>query len=313
MTAPDLHPSIKRLADVLGSPADSSDGQESWISVYLGSAERLPRVYTTRAHTHNLAWWHQQNGILAGKGFGSSPHGGRYIERSDAAPNGFEVVTEWTIPFVNPRTGLKATVMFESYDPDAFLGGLGVAESQAATRTAKRVADFLGFFRDASECELILPEGRLSIDDLQSCGISIVTEVNDELMRYLKADPRRLHALTPRDFEKVITRILLDLGLHVWLTPEQKDGGRDILAVSKSSVGTVLTLVECKHYRHDRPVSVDIVRGVYGVLQQQRATNALIATTSRFTKDAIEFREAVRYQMELKDFRGIAEWLAKYS
>jgi hypothetical protein len=308
-----VHNSIKRLAEVVGPPADARDDQDNWYSVYLGNEKQIPRVYTTRAHTHDLAWWHQQNGIVTGDDFGKRPFSGRYMEQNDAAEAGFEIVSEMTVPFVNERTGFKAAVMLETYDPDAFLGAWGVAESRAVTNRAIKVAEFLGFFHDESDCELILPEGALAFDDLEACGIAIVTDVNDNLLRRIKADSKQLHTLTPREFEKLISRLLLDLGFHIWLTPHQKDGGRDVLAISKSPAGTVLTLVECKKYREDRPVPVDVVRGVYGVMQQQRATNALIATTSRFTKDAIEFRDTLRYQITLKDAGDIAEWIAKYS
>ncbi len=237
---------------------------------------------------------------------------GQYIEQNPSGQNGFEMVSEMTVPFLNERTGFKAAVMMEVYDPEAFLGGWGVAVRRSVRERATKVAEFLGFFHEESDCELILPDGALAFDDLEACGISIATDINEDLLRRLNNDAKQLHTLTPREFEKLIARLLLDLGFHIWLTPTQKDGGRDLLAINKSPVGTLLTLVECKKYRQDRPVSVDVVRGVYGVMQQQRATNALIATTSRFTKDAIEFRDTLRYQIDLKDADDIAEWLAKY-
>ena len=89
--------------------------------------------------------------------------------------------------------------MSETYDPDAFREAWGATETRAIQNKATAVADFMGFFREDSECELILPEGTLTIADLETCGLSIVHDVNDKLLRELKREPNQLHSLGGRE------------------------------------------------------------------------------------------------------------------
>jgi len=63
--------------------------------------------------------------------------------------------------------------------------------------------------------------------------------------------------------------------------------------------GDLLYIIDCKRYSPDKPVGTEIVRGVYGVSQQERATMGVVATTSYFTKDAQQFQRMVKYQLSL--------------
>jgi hypothetical protein len=136
--------------------------------------------------------------------------------------------------------------------------------------------------------------------------------INDELVRYLAAHPEKLYSLDPRKFEELVEAIFRDFGYDVVLTPKSKDGGLDIRATRKDSVGTLLYLIECKRYAATRPVGVDIVRGLYGVATTERASCGLIVTTSHFTRGAKEFADKVKYQMSLRDYSDLVNWLGEY-
>lgn len=137
-------------------------------------------------------------------------------------------------------------------------------------------------------------------------------EINEELIRYLAANPSKMRELSPRKFEELVADMFRNQGYDVTLTQRSKDGGMDIIAVQRSDIGTIMTIVECKRYAPDNKVGVDIVRGVYGVVEQQRATRGIIVTTSFFTRDAEAFRRSVPYRMGLADFnvltKEINEW-----
>jgi HJR/Mrr/RecB family endonuclease len=142
--------------------------------------------------------------------------------------------------------------------------------------------------------------------------VSHIVTVNDEVLAHLKSHPTLLYELTPRKFEEVISAVLKGLGYDVELTRQTRDGGKDLYAVHHSSLGDHLYLVECKRYAPDRPVGVDIVRSLYGVVQQERATMGVVVTTSYFTKAAREFRNAVSYSLALKDYKDLEHWLGDY-
>ena len=131
----------------------------------------------------------------------------------------------------------------------------------------------------------------------------------EKLLREIALYPSSIHSLSPRKFEELIAQILDRQGFDVTLTGQTRDGGRDILAVKNSILGEHLFLVECKKYAPDNPVSIAVVRQLYGVIEADRATAGIICTTSHFTKDAQTFADNLRHRLSLKDYRDIESWL----
>jgi restriction system protein len=56
-------------------------------------------------------------------------------------------------------------------------------------------------------------------------------------------------------------------------------------------------------------VGVEVVRELYGVVQVEKATAGIVATTSHFTKGAKDLQSQLSYQMSLKDYVDVQEWL----
>lgn len=136
-----------------------------------------------------------------------------------------------------------------------------------------------------------------------------ISEVDEELLKRLSNDPHLLNELSPRKFEEVIAEILLRQGYEVQITPFSKDGGKDICAAKKEALGSFLYIVQCKKYAPNRPVGVEVVRELYGVVQVEKATAGIVATTSHFTKGAKDLQSQLSYQMSLKDYVDVQEWL----
>ncbi len=140
-----------------------------------------------------------------------------------------------------------------------------------------------------------------------------------ELIAYLKRNPEMLYELDPRAFEKLIAEILSAHGWKVHLTARTNDGGYDLFAIEENGALGLETswLVECKRYAPDRPVGVDVVRALYGsniFMGKSAGAGAamkLLATTSYFTKGAHDLK-ASTYDLALKDYEGILDWLNTY-
>ena len=66
-------------------------------------------------------------------------------------------------------------------------------------------------------------------------------------------------------------------GFEVTLTKRTRDGGVDLFLVRYTSFGQLLTLVDTKRYRHDRPVGVGVVRELYGVVESLNASAGVVA------------------------------------
>jgi len=140
----------------------------------------------------------------------------------------------------------------------------------------------------------------------------IITDINEEVKKYLNKHPEKLYQLTPRKFEELIASIMRDLGFDVELTKATKDGGKDIIATIKNSVTSFLVYIECKKYSPENKIGVEIIRNVLGVHHIDKPSKSIIVTTSFFTPDAIEESRKVENQLDLRDFNDIKTWLSRY-
>jgi restriction system protein len=97
-----------------------------------------------------------------------------------------------------------------------------------------------------------------------------------------------LTSVTPREFEHIVERLYSAMGYNTHLTPPKKDGGRDIVA-KKEKIGALEhLLIECKQYT--KPVGVEIVRALLGVVSDEKVNKGVLVTTSTATKGTREFK-----------------------
>jgi HJR/Mrr/RecB family endonuclease len=150
-------------------------------------------------------------------------------------------------------------------------------------------------------------------DEPSSGIIDVVGQLSSQLIDYLSRHPKALYSLKPRQFEELVAELLAGFGWDVELTPATRDGGFDLFAITKDRSGLRSSwIIECKKYAPENKVGVDIVRSIYGIQTDRRIANVLLATTSFFTEDAKKYK-AERYDLELRDYYGILEWLGAYS
>jgi restriction system protein len=168
----------------------------------------------------------------------------------------------------------------------------------------------LQWLRNFELTGLVDPNGApLQSGSQQDRIIADVRSVSDKLLERVHADPSMMYDLPSRRFEELIAELLQRLGYQVELTPASRDGGKDIFAAKKDDLGSFLYLVECKRHAPHHKVGVELIRQLYGVVQAERATAGILATTSFFTEPAREFQRQVAHQMSLQDFFGLQKWL----
>lgn len=129
-----------------------------------------------------------------------------------------------------------------------------------------------------------------------------VSAVSGDLIRALAERPELMYDLHPRRFEELLAELFARQGFDVELTKQTRDGGYDLWVVHHTPAGSLLTLVDAKRNRADRPVGVGIVRQLYGVVEATRASAGLIATTSFFSPEAKQFQEEIPFRLGLKDY-----------
>jgi hypothetical protein len=143
--------------------------------------------------------------------------------------------------------------------------------------------------------------------------VEAAQSINAELIVHLSRHPNELYKLKSRHFEELIAEILSSFGWRVDLTQTTRDGGYDIFAISTDKMAGVETswIIECKKFAPTRKVGIDYVRALYGVKTEHQVPNMMLATTSYFTKDVHSYK-ASRYDLTLRDYEGILEWLNTY-
>ncbi|CDZ59628.1 restriction endonuclease [Neorhizobium galegae] len=139
-----------------------------------------------------------------------------------------------------------------------------------------------------------------------------VRGLEHDLLAYLRAQPHMLLSLSPRDFERAMGAYYEDRGWRVELTPASKDGGKDLIIAKADEAGKRICYVECKRYDRDNPVSVGIIRQLWGVVDKDSVTSGIVATTSFFTKGAKAESQEKRmaHRMALYDYDALTAMLS---
>jgi hypothetical protein len=139
----------------------------------------------------------------------------------------------------------------------------------------------------------------------------VIVQVTGDFQRLLDESairPEELLQLTPRQFEEFIAELWDRFGYQVELTKPTRDGGRDVVAVRRAEA-ELRFLIECKRNNLSHKVGVSLVRALYGVKTHEKATKAILATTSYFTRTAKEFFEEHRWELEPRDYQGVLDWI----
>lgn len=145
------------------------------------------------------------------------------------------------------------------------------------------------------------------------CVRAELVAVNAEFMNWLSRHPDYMRELPPRKFEEVVAAILADLGHTVEITPQTRDGGYDIIASLRTSLGEVLTIVECKRWLPPAKVDLAVVeRFIYTLRERTKANRGLIVTTTQFSMDARKAAQDYKLLLKLADFGALKEMASQY-
>lgn len=146
--------------------------------------------------------------------------------------------------------------------------------------------------------------------DPASSIVRVAADAEQKLLRYFIAHPAQLRTIDRRDFERLVAQIFREFGYDAEVTARTRDGGRDVIAVRQAEVD-VKYLIECKRPDPDHAVSVSAVRELLGVKHDDRATKAILATTTHLSPDAKLFVQRNCWELEAREYDGLMEWLSK--
>jgi restriction system protein len=131
------------------------------------------------------------------------------------------------------------------------------------------------------------------------------------LLKNIYAQNSLIDVVDPREFEKIVAELLQYKGYDVHLTKRTKDGGYDIIALTKVGGIPFKLLAECK--RHKKTIGIDIIRSFCDVISREKANKGLIFTTSYFSPSAITRRNEMGALLELKNRDELIEWIIQYN
>ena len=138
-----------------------------------------------------------------------------------------------------------------------------------------------------------------------------VVDISPIILQRLKADPKRMHKLSPREFEDLIANWLRSMNLQVQQVggTYSRDGGIDFFALQDSWPIPVVLAVQVKHSRVNRNVSSSVVRELTGAVDKPKISAGVIVTNTRFTPDAQWEARNARKIISLYDFEDLRRWL----
>lgn len=143
---------------------------------------------------------------------------------------------------------------------------------------------------------------------------SLITEdtadVYHELYEQFSKQPERLQHLDWREFEILLFRLFQNQGFEAVLGPGKGDEGIDLRLVQRSPLGDVLTFVQAKRYRGDRPIKLPEVQALYGAAQLDQADKALFVTTSDYAPAPRRWAARTDGFMQLAAAKEVLQWCA---
>ncbi len=98
-----------------------------------------------------------------------------------------------------------------------------------------------------------------------------------------------LMALSPSEFESLISNLFEKMGLETRVTQASRDGGVDCVAYDPRPIFGGKVIIQAKRYKNT--VGVSAVRDLFGTLQNEGASKGILVTTSGYGKAAFEFAE----------------------
>jgi len=159
-------------------------------------------------------------------------------------------------------------------------------------------------YGEAAETELWTPKGQRPPGWVETSSSYLLVAAD------LLKQGRLISDMHWRDYEKLIGELLESEGWRVEVTRGSKDGGIDVIAEkSDSLLGEIRTLWQAKKYGVTNKVKLSEVRELSAIRDNDKATKAVIVTTSHLTRDAIEWVKRDKFRLDYRDKERIESWI----
>lgn len=124
------------------------------------------------------------------------------------------------------------------------------------------------------------------IDEFETSSEYVEATGIQQLIMQISVNKNKMFSITPREFEELVEQIFKDNGFNTELTQQTHDGGKDIIATHFIMGKPVVFYIECKQYRQDRPIGINLIHSLAGIQSIDRVNKAVLVTTTYFTRGA---------------------------
>jgi restriction system protein len=128
------------------------------------------------------------------------------------------------------------------------------------------------------------------------------------VFEYFSKYPDKLHSLSFRQYEILISEIFINQGYRSELGKGTNDGGVDIRLYQKDEIDQIVTLVQVKKYSPKRPIHLEAVSSLTAIVNQENANRGLFVTTSRYLPGVRKFAEREGSRLTLADSKDVVIW-----
>ncbi|UOE37006.1 restriction endonuclease [Chryseobacterium oryzae] len=164
-------------------------------------------------------------------------------------------------------------------------------------------------FNHRNEIKTIIQKILLSNEQNRKYNLN---EIDLQVYKEIISNPELAKSINWRNFEYLLAKILEKFEYEVEVLKGSKDGGIDVIALKKNSTfGNERYLIQAKKWSNK--VGVDPVRQLLWAHNEYKVTKSCLITTSKFTKGAWELADKYKWQIELKDYEKLNEWIDEAS
>jgi restriction system protein len=241
-------------------------------------------------------------------------------ERHQLLPSGKQLLIHNRVGWA--RTYLKKAVLLDAPRRGVFVitdrGQQVLAENLEGitSKYLKRFEEFRDFRNISSESasEDISSD---TIEDTQTPTESIESAFNT-LNNDLASDVLdAIKSQSPQFFEHLVVKFMQAMGYGGWsedsgqATQYTADGGIDGI-INEDPLGLETIYLQAKRYT-DSAIGRPDIQAFVGALEMKRARKGVFITTSRFSKDALEYVSLIEKKVVLIDGKQLADLMIKHS
>jgi len=240
-------------------------------------------------------------------------------ERSELLPSGNQEIMRNRVGWA--RTYLKKALLLEAPRRAVFQitarGQQVLSENpeKITARYLKRFEEFCEFHSSSSSTE-----DTAAIDDVDNSQTP--TEAIEAAHKTLNNDLASevlgaIKSQSPQFFEHLVVKLMQAMGYGGWshesgqATQYTSDGGIDGI-INEDPLGLETIYLQAKRYSENAIGRPDI-QAFVGALEMKRARKGVFITTSRFSKDALEYISLIEKKVVLIDGKQLADLMIKHN